>query len=55
VKRIIIGLDDIVGAEDLLDWTTKFALASDAQVLVVHVISPTTASMIAGVKIDCND
>jgi nucleotide-binding universal stress UspA family protein len=52
MKRIIVGVDELVRAEHLIEWTTNFAHEIYAHVLVAHIVPRATAWMIAGVQID---
>ena len=40
VSRIVVGIDGSAGSAAALSWATRLALATDAEVLAVHVIEP---------------
>lgn len=42
LKRVMVGVDGSEGSAAALRWATRLALAADAEVLVVHVIEPST-------------
>jgi len=40
VSRIVVGIDGSAASAAALSWATRLALATDAEVLAVHVIEP---------------
>jgi nucleotide-binding universal stress UspA family protein len=42
MARIVVGVDGSEGADAALRWASRLALATDAEVVVVHVVDPST-------------
>jgi nucleotide-binding universal stress UspA family protein len=52
MKRIVVGIDDDAQVGAVLDWVTRYALESEAHVVLVHGVLRRALWLIAGAQVD---
>ncbi len=52
MQHIVVGIDDPLGARELVEWTARFAIEFGADVTVVHAVHRSEAWLVAGVQLD---